>query len=279
MPTEVEFDIQGRKLAGKRWGREGNTPIMALHGWLDNANSFDLIAPALSDFDVFALDFAGHGNSDHRPAHTPYLGTLDAQDIIAAANQLQWEHFSLLAHSMGAEVSAHMIGMADKALDDIDSKTETKHRHIVRREFWTRLLQAMNTKSSLYQNCNPGKYHWIGAGSGVRGLAMNFGATKKYGRSELYIDRGDQAENELVFEQLLALKDQIEKDFGGPLRWDRLSDKRASRITADIDGNVFDKDRWEDMIKKMTDNMVRLDKSLRPHIKEIGEELRQRQTK
>ena len=30
------------------------------------------------------------------PAHTPYLGILDVQDVIAiAANQLQWEHFSL----------------------------------------------------------------------------------------------------------------------------------------------------------------------------------------
>jgi pimeloyl-ACP methyl ester carboxylesterase len=108
---EVEFDFQGRKLTGKRWGREGDTPIMALHGWLDNANSFDFIAPALEGFDIFALDFAGHGHSDHRPMHTPYLGSLDAQDIIAAANQLQWDEFSLLAHSMGAEVSTHVIGM------------------------------------------------------------------------------------------------------------------------------------------------------------------------
>lgn len=111
MPSEVEIQFQGRKLTGKRWGEEGNTPVMALHGWLDNANSFDRIAPALPDFDIFALDFAGHGHSDHRPVHTPYLATLDVQDVIAVANQLQWEHFSLLAHSMGAEVSAHIIGL------------------------------------------------------------------------------------------------------------------------------------------------------------------------
>lgn len=92
-PREVEFQFQGRKLTGKRWGQEGKTPVMALHGWLDNASSFDLIAPALSELDIFALDFAGHGCSDHRPSHTPYLGILDVQDVIAAANQLQWQHF------------------------------------------------------------------------------------------------------------------------------------------------------------------------------------------
>ncbi len=111
IPKEVEIQLQGRKLTGKRWGQEGNTPVMALHGWLDNANSFDLIAPVLADFDIFALDFAGHGRSDHRPLHTPYLGELDVQDVIAVANHLQWEHFSLLAHSMGAEVSTHIIGL------------------------------------------------------------------------------------------------------------------------------------------------------------------------
>ena len=111
MPREVEIEFQGRKLTGKRWGKEGDIPVMALHGWLDNASSFDLIAPALTGFDIFALDFAGHGHSDHRPVHTPYLGMLDSQDVIAVANQLQWEQFSLLAHSMGAEVSTHIIGL------------------------------------------------------------------------------------------------------------------------------------------------------------------------
>jgi pimeloyl-ACP methyl ester carboxylesterase len=111
IPREVEIQFQGRKLTGKRWGKEGDIPIMALHGWLDNASSFDLIAPELTGFELFALDFAGHGHSDHRPEHTPYLGMLDSQDVIAVANQLQWEQFSLLAHSMGAEVSTHIIGL------------------------------------------------------------------------------------------------------------------------------------------------------------------------
>ncbi len=136
-PREVEIHFQGRKLTGKRWGQEGSTPVLALHGWLDNANSFDLIAPALSDFDMFALDFAGHGHSDHRPVHTPYLGLLDAQDVIAVANHLQWENFSLLAHSMGAEVSAHIIGLYPdriKRLFAIDGYAET-----VSNERWLKL--------------------------------------------------------------------------------------------------------------------------------------------
>ncbi len=137
LSREVAFRIQGRTLAGKRWGQEGQTPVLALHGWLDNASSFDLIAPGLSGFDVFALDFAGHGRSGHRPAHTPYLAALDVQDVIAVANQLQWERFSLLAHSMGAEVSAHIIGLFPDRVERlfaIDGFAET-----VSNEKWLKL--------------------------------------------------------------------------------------------------------------------------------------------
>jgi len=164
--------------------------------------------------------------------------------------------------------------MAEKAQDDIDSQTELKNRHVVRREFWSKLLHAMNAKSTLYQNINPGIYHWIGAGSGIRGLGLNFATTKSYGRAELYIDRGNKEENEYIFDELSKNKDQIEEDFGESLVWEKLETKRACRIKTEASGNVFDKDLWEEMIEFMTDGMVRLDKVLKPSLKSIGEKLK-----
>src|SRR3546814_4039743 len=38
-----------------------------LHGWLDNANSFIPLAERLPN-PLLALDFSGHGHSDHAPA-------------------------------------------------------------------------------------------------------------------------------------------------------------------------------------------------------------------
>ena len=108
---EVEFNNHGHKITGKRWGKEGGIPVIALHGWLDNANSFDFIAPLLPELDLLVLEFAGHGGSDHRPRHTPYLGLLYIQDIIAVVDQLNWQTFGLLAHSMGAELSTLMLGL------------------------------------------------------------------------------------------------------------------------------------------------------------------------
>lgn len=168
----------------------------------------------------------------------------------------------------------YMIGMAEKAQDDIDSQTELKHRHIIRKEFWTKVIQVMNTKSNLFQNISPGIANWIGAGSGVRGLGFNFAASKTYGRAELYIDRGNKEENEFVFDELLKQREQIESVFGGKLEWERLDDKRACRIKSEKPGNVFDKEQWDKMIEFMADSMDRMEKSLKPMIKKVGGQLK-----
>lgn len=168
----------------------------------------------------------------------------------------------------------YMIGMAEKAQEDINSQTESNQLQIIRKEFWSKLIPVMNTKSSLYQNINTSAYHWIGAGSGVRGLSLNFVVTKLYGRAELYIDRGIKEENKLIFDELLKNKVVIEKDFGGSLVWERLDTKRASRIKAEIAGNVTDRERWEKMIEFMTVNMNKFDLALKVHIKNVGELLK-----
>lgn len=167
----------------------------------------------------------------------------------------------------------YMIGMAEKAQDDIEA-AELKHRHIVRRDFWLRLLPRINERTNLYQNISPGIYSWISAGTGVRGVALNFAAGKAYGRAELYIDRGAKAENEFVFDDLLEQREKIEGEFGGPLVWERLEGKRACRIKAEAPGNIYDRDQWEDMLKFMIDSMVRLENALMGPLQDVNQKLK-----
>jgi hypothetical protein len=169
-----------------------------------------------------------------------------------------------------------MIGMAEKAQDDIESQAEQKTRHIVRKEFWTKLIPIMNaTTSNLYQNISPGIYHWIGAGSGVRGVTFNFVITRSYVQAELYIDRGEKEENKWIFDRLFESKGEIEQRYGGELGWQRLDDKRACRVKAATPGNVFDKEQWEHMLAFMTDAMVRLEAAIKQPLLVIGNELKQ----
>ncbi|MDQ1154667.1 DUF4268 domain-containing protein [Brevundimonas sp. SORGH_AS_0993] len=161
------------------------------------------------------------------------------------------------------------IGLADKAKEEIEGVETEARRHPIRRQFWTELIRAMNaTPSKLYANISPGKESWISAGSGTRGVGFNFGATQRYARAELYIDRGDTAENEAVFDRLYADRAAIEVSVGTSLTWERLDHRRACRIKLEQPADVFQKEQWPAMIAFMTDAMVRLERALKPRLNE-----------
>lgn len=106
--NETTFTIEkGFDIKAKTWGSDKGNPVLALHGWLDNANTFDKIAVLLPDnFFLVALDLAGHGLSDHRNKNTSYHIWDYAIDTIKVIELLKWDHFSILAHSLGTGVSS-----------------------------------------------------------------------------------------------------------------------------------------------------------------------------
>ncbi|MBF0351958.1 MAG: alpha/beta hydrolase [SAR324 cluster bacterium] len=108
--VEITIEISGLKLAAKRWGIAGNPPILALHGWLDNAGTYDLLAPLLDDFEVVAVDFPGNGWSESFPEGTFFHFIDLVQLVIEIAHQLGWDQFILMGHSMGAGVATLTAG-------------------------------------------------------------------------------------------------------------------------------------------------------------------------
>ena len=69
---EVRLNLPHIELAAHLSGPEDGLPVIALHGWLDNANSFARLAPKLDGLRIIALDMAGHGHSGHRPPGAGY---------------------------------------------------------------------------------------------------------------------------------------------------------------------------------------------------------------
>ena len=56
-----ESDINCINYIAKVWGPEDGLPILALHGWQDNAGSFDTIAPLLPlNTRLVCLEFCGN---------------------------------------------------------------------------------------------------------------------------------------------------------------------------------------------------------------------------
>ncbi|MHA6493329.1 alpha/beta fold hydrolase [Pseudomonas borbori] len=102
---EVRLSLPHIELAAHLYGPQDGIPVIALHGWLDNAASFSRLAPKLPGLRIVALDFAGHGHSDHRPPGASYAIWDYVHDVLQVAEQFGWQRFSLLGHSMGAIVS------------------------------------------------------------------------------------------------------------------------------------------------------------------------------
>ena len=95
----------------------GSTPLLALHGWLDNAASFRPMAPLLSGYDLVALDMPGHGRSFHYPADAEYSLFSTILDVLAAADALGWPRFSVLGHSMGGAIASVLAAAAPDRIE------------------------------------------------------------------------------------------------------------------------------------------------------------------
>ena len=107
---ERTFSVRGLALAAKEWGLLGSKPTIALHGWLDNAASFDLLLPFMADIHVLALDSAGHGQSAARSPDARYDLWHEIGEVVEIADQMGWDDFSLIGHSRGAVIAGLIAG-------------------------------------------------------------------------------------------------------------------------------------------------------------------------
>lgn len=107
-PVELRAATPFGELAALQWGDADAPPLLALHGWLDNAASFARLAPMLATHRrTIALDLPGHGHSAHLPPGVHRYSNLDQVDyILDFADALQLERFDLLGHSLGAGIAS-----------------------------------------------------------------------------------------------------------------------------------------------------------------------------
>ncbi|MDF1795538.1 MAG: alpha/beta hydrolase [Coxiellaceae bacterium] len=97
-------------IAAKQWGDPKGRPVLALHGWLDNAASFDFLAPELKDCYVVAVDLPGHGLSGFIPEGVNYHLTDAVANTVKMLDELGWSQATLLGHSMGAAIVSIVAG-------------------------------------------------------------------------------------------------------------------------------------------------------------------------
>ncbi|MBY5991413.1 alpha/beta hydrolase [Ferrimonas balearica] len=109
----VTLELEEIILAAQRWGDPDAPLILALHGWLDNSESFALLGPELAEagYQVLALDWAGHGHSGHRAEGNHYLFLEYLYDLHRVVLSLGQPIHCLLGHSMGGILAQLYAGL------------------------------------------------------------------------------------------------------------------------------------------------------------------------
>lgn len=119
MDNTLALTVKGIEIHGLHWGNPEGEPVLALHGWLDNAASFSQLAPFLRDYHIVAIDLPGHGLSGHWPAHAHYHLWAGVEDIECVLDQLGWDQCHLLGHSMGAAMATLYAGTFPERLKSL----------------------------------------------------------------------------------------------------------------------------------------------------------------
>jgi pimeloyl-ACP methyl ester carboxylesterase len=93
-------DANGVGLAAYEWGDPAAPPVLCIHGGLDFAATWDLLAPRLADagWRVVAWDQRGHGDSDRAAL---YAWDADVRDLLCVLDSTTSAAVPLIGHSKG----------------------------------------------------------------------------------------------------------------------------------------------------------------------------------
>ena len=117
MPNKIEneelrLSVPWGFVAAKAWGLPGNSPVLVVHGMMDNAGSFNRLIPLLSKrFYYVCIDLPGHGFSSHFPAGTPldFFNYVLCIEVVVQA--LGWKNFIYLSHSLGGLIGSIYVSL------------------------------------------------------------------------------------------------------------------------------------------------------------------------
>ena len=157
MATPVERTVGSVRLATIEAG-EGGRPLLISHGFTGAKEDFADVVDPLADAGwwVVAPDLRGHGASDQPEQEDAYSLAVFAEDLFGLADQLGWDRFALLGHSMGGMIAQEMaLGRPERIdrlvlmstshgpIDELDPETVEVGVAILREQGLPALLEML----------------------------------------------------------------------------------------------------------------------------------------
>lgn len=228
-------------------------------------------------------------NHDHLGKVLTYLSNLDAKIAIWIASEFREEHAEAirwLNEFTPADVAFYLVKLSAFRIGGSDpaphfgkvagpttigrsigqEKKELAERHVLRRKFWEQLLErARRSGVTTHAQRTAGTDSWLSAGAGIMsGVSFTYNIWTDSAAVDLWIQSENLEENKKLFDRLFAMREQIETSFGAPLIWDRMDEKRTSRIRSElpIEGLYDPEEKWPAIQERMIQAMDRLSKAI-----------------
>jgi hypothetical protein len=256
--------------------------------------SLDLLATDLGSGHIVIIENQlTQTDHDHLGKLLTYAAGYSASTVVWVAEVIRDEHKQALEWlNQRTDEDTQFFGVVIEVFKIDDSKPAYSFKPVVSPSEWqkSKKRQASGTfsdKEEMYRkyfqelidelrekhhftNAKIGQpQNWYSFSSGVSGVT--FGAVFVQGskvRTELYIDFGNGEKNKALFDCLYSQKDEIHSKLGKELEWERLDQKRASRIALYRHGSIqSNADELLQIKSWHIENLISFKKILAPFIK------------
>ena len=220
-------------------------------------------------------------NHDHLGKIITYASGLEADVIVWIVKEAREEHRSAIewlnnntvkdisfflieihAYKIGDSLTAPKFVIIEKPNDFLkNTKTTNNNGELTKAQaerlnFWNKFNEILIAKNKPFNVRKATTDHWYNIALETSEANISITLVNKINSIgiEIYID-----ENKELFDKLYKLSDEIEKDLGFKMDWQRLDDKKASRIIYYILGLDFNNHKnYNELIDEVIDKAVKI---------------------
>lgn len=229
-------------------------------------------------------------NHDHLGKIVTYASGLNAKTIVWIVKDAKEEHraaiewlnnntnseinFFLIeihAYKIGDSEPAPMFEVVEKPNDFVKhSKAPVTDKELNKSQserlvFWEQFNQIVINRGKPFNLRKATTDHWydIALGTSDAHVAIDLVSRSNYIVVEVYIN--DKKE---LFDSLLSYRETIENDLGFEMEWDRIDNKKASRIKYRIPGLDFDDhSNYDELMNRIIDVAVKVRDVFSPYVR------------
>lgn len=220
-------------------------------------------------------------NHDHLGKIITYASGLDANVIIWIVKEARAEHKSAIewlnnntvkdisfflieihAYRIGNSLAAPKFEIIEKPNDFVKSVKGTVNNNELNRSqserlnFWTEFNSYINANGKPFNTRKASTDHWYDIAIGTSEAHIGISLVNRI--NKIVIDLAIR-DNKNLFDQLFLNKEEIEKKLGFEMEWQRLDNKKVSRIRTYIDGLNFDnQENYPELMSKTVELVIKM---------------------